>query len=138
MLIVTLAGNLGRDAEFKTTQSGAEMCSFGVGVTVGYGDNKSTVWVDVTKWGKGAQGLAGILRKGSKVAVSGELSTREHNGKTYLQCRADHVAIQGTTGGNSGGNQQRREPDGSQGHAGGFADDLDGDDVPFARNDTVW
>lgn len=127
MLIVTLAGNLGRDAEFKTTQSGTELCSFGVGVTVGYGENKSTVWVDVTKWGKGAQGLAGILRKGSKVAVSGELSTREHNGKTYLQCRADHVTIQGTPGGN-----QQRQPDSSQTGQGGWAgDDLDDELPPF-------
>ena len=125
MLIVTLAGNIGKDAQFKQTQSGTDICSFGVGVTVGYGDNKSTVWVDVTKWGKGAQGLANILRKGSRVTVSGELSTREHNGKTYLQCRADHVTIMGTPQG-----QSQREPDGSQGHASGFADDLD-DDLPF-------
>ena len=131
MLIVTLAGNIGKDAQFKQTQSGTDICSFGVGVTVGYGDNKSTVWVDVTKWGKGAQGLANILRKGSRVTVSGELSTREHNGKTYLQCRADHVTIMGTP-------QAQRDPDGSQGHASGFAsDDLD-DSIPFARNDTVW
>lgn len=135
MLIVTLAGNLGRDAEFKTTQGGAEMCSFGVGVTVGYGENKSTVWVDVTKWGKGSQGLSGILRKGSKVSVSGELSTREHNGKTYLQCRADHVTIQGTP---QGGQSQKREPDGSQGHAGNFAsDDLD-DSIPFIHNRSIY
>lgn len=126
MLILTLAGNTGRDAEYKTTQSGAEMCSFSVGVTTGYGENKATVWVDVTKWGKGSEGLARILRKGSKVAVSGEMSTREHNGKTYIQCRADHVTVQGTPQGNN----QHREPDGSQGHAGGFGgDDLD--DVPF-------
>ena len=131
MLIITLAGNLGRDAEYKTTQNGQERCSFGVGVTTGYGENKTTTWVDVTKWGKGAEGLARILRKGSKVAVSGELSMREHNGKTYLQCRADHVTIQGTPAG-------QREPDGSRGHAGGFADDLGDDSIPFARNDTVW
>jgi single-strand DNA-binding protein len=98
MLNLTLAGGLGRDAEYKTTQNGQELCSFPVGVTVGWGENKSTVWVDVTKWGKGASGLAGILRKGTKVAVSGELSTREHNGKTYLQCRADNVTPMG--GGN--------------------------------------
>ena len=129
MLIITLAGNLGRDAEHKTTQSGTELCTFSVGVSTGYGENKATTWVDVTKWGKGAEGLARILRKGSKVAVSGELSTREHNGKTYLQCRADHVTVQGTPQG---------KPDGSQGHAGGFANDLDEDRIPFARNDTVW
>jgi len=132
MLILTLAGNTGRDAEHKTTQSGAEMCSFSVGVSTGYGENKATVWVDVTKWGKGAEGLARILRKGSKVAVSGEMSLREHNGKTYVQCRADHVTVQGTPQGNAGGNQQRREPDGSQGHAGGFAGGYDDDpDIPF-------
>lgn len=98
MLNLSLAGNLGRDAEYKQTQSGQELCSFSVGVSIGYGENKQTVWVDVTKWGKGAQGLSNILRKGSKVAVSGELSTREHNGKTYLQCRADNVTILGGTG----------------------------------------
>jgi single-strand DNA-binding protein len=137
MLIVTLAGNLGRDAEFKTTQNGKELCSFPVAVTVGYGDSKSTVWLDVSKWGAGAKGLSGILRKGTKVAVSGELSTREHNGKTYLQCRADHVTLQGDAPG--GGRGERKQPygsdeprggDGSRGHAGGFADDLD-DDIPF-------
>ena len=127
MLIVTLAGNIGKDAQFKQTQGGTDICSFGVGVTVGYGDNKSTVWVDVTKWGKGAQGLANILRKGSRVTVSGELSTREHNGKTYLQCRADHVTIMGTPQG------QRRDDDREEttGQVGGGGyDDLDSD-IPF-------
>lgn len=101
MLNLSLAGNLGRDAEYKQTQSGQEICSFSVGVSVGFGEKKSTVWVDVTRWGKGAKGLADILRKGSKVAVSGELSTREYNEKTYLQCRADSVTILGTPSGNA-------------------------------------
>jgi single-strand DNA-binding protein len=95
MLIVTIAGALGRDAEYKTTQGGKSFCSFPVAASVGYGDNKATVWIDVTRWGEGAQGLSRHLLKGSKVTVMGELSTREHNGKTYLQCRADHVALQG-------------------------------------------
>ena len=130
MLIVTLAGNLGRDAEYKTTQGGAERCSFSVGVTTGYGENKATVWVDVTKWGKGSEGLARILRKGSKVAVSGELSTREHNGKTYLQCRADHVTVQGTPAASQG------EQGGGGWHGKPPADDEDS--ISFMRNDTVW
>lgn len=135
MLIITLAGNTGRDAEHKTTQGGAEFCRFSVGVSTGYGENKTTTWVDVTKWGKGSDGLARILRKGSKVSVSGELSLRVHEGKTYLQCRADHVTIQGTPQGSDGG-QTKREPDGSRGAP--PQDDLDDDLIPFARNDTVW
>lgn len=123
MLNVALAGNLGRDAEHKTTQSGQELCSFAVAVNVGFGENKSTVWVDCTRWGKGAGGLAGILRKGSKVAVCGELSTREHNGKTYLQCRADNVTVQGTPG------DAPRSDDPAKQSAGGWADDDDS--IPF-------
>lgn len=95
MQIVTIAGNLGRDAEFKTTQQGDAFCKFSVAVSTGWGDRKATTWWDVTRWGKGAEGLAKILTKGAKVSVSGEMSTREHEGKTYLQVRADHVTMQG-------------------------------------------
>ncbi len=139
MLNLSLAGNLGRDAEHKTTQAGKEFCSFAVAVNVGFGENKSTVWVDVTRWGNGAEGLARILRKGSKVAVCGELSMREHNGKTYLQCRADNVTVQGTPPAQQGGSQGQQRQQSSAGGwgqqpadqgRGGFAADLD-DEIPF-------
>lgn len=127
MLIVTIAGNLGKDAEYKQTQGGKGFCSFPVAATVGYGESKSTVWVDVTRWGEGAQGLSRHLRKGSKVTVLGELSTREHNGKTYLQCRADKVAIQGSAG---GGTEPVANSD--YGRTAPPATDLDDDsDIPF-------
>ncbi len=95
MFIATIAGNLGKDAAYKETQNGKPLCSFPVAADVGFGENKRTLWVDVTRWGDGAKGLANILVKGSRVTVSGELSTREHEGKTYLQIRADHVTLQG-------------------------------------------
>ncbi|MAC12972.1 MAG: single-stranded DNA-binding protein [Sphingorhabdus sp.] len=142
MLIATIAGRLGKDAEHKTVGS-SDLCSFSVAADVGYGDKKQTIWVDVSKWGKGASGLAGILKKGSAVTVIGELSTREYEGKTYLQCRADNVAIQGTPGGAQGGNSgsqntsgggwsQGRDTGGGGGSYGAsdFQDDLD-DEVPF-------
>ena len=97
MLNLSLAGNVGRDAAYKQTQGGQELCSFPVAVNVGFGDNKATIWVDVTKWGKGAKGLSDILRKGSKVAVTGQMSTREHEGKTYIQCNASDVTILGSS-----------------------------------------
>lgn len=142
MQIGTIAGNLGKDAELKSTQGGDQFCRFSVAVTTGWGDRKATTWWDVTRWGKGADKLADFLKKGSKVAVSGEISTREHEGKTYLQMRADHVTLQGDAGGsgerqqssdrgNGGGNapRGRQQQAGSQA-SGAFADDLD-DDVPF-------
>ena len=140
MLTLSLAGNLGRDAQYKTTQGGGELCSFSVATEVGYGDAKQTLWIDVTRWGKGAEGLARILVKGSKVAVSGEMSTREHDGKTYIQCRADRVTIMGTPGAarSERGDGNARQPDGAQGHAGGFADDDLNDAIPFASRGGIW
>ena len=132
MLNLMIAGNTGKDAEYKTTDK-SEFCSFSVAVNVGYGENKTTQWVDVTKWGKGAQGLSGILRKGSKVAVSGEMSLREHGGKTYVQVRADTVTILSTPE-VSGADRDRQHRDNlskpaTQPSGGGY-DDLD-DRIPF-------
>lgn len=130
MLHVVVSGNLGKDAIAKSTQAGKDFCSFPVAATIGWGDKKQTIWIDVTKWGEGSQGLAKLLRKGAKVTVIGELSTREHEGKTYLQCRATDVALQGDA---QGGERQERGGQGGTDYGaqgGGFADDLD-DSVPF-------
>jgi single-strand DNA-binding protein len=118
MIIVTIAGAAGKDAEAKRTQAGKGFCSFSLAGSVGYGDNRQTVWFDVTKWGEGADKLAARILKGTKVTVSGELSQREHNGKTYLQVRADHVALQGERSSGGGGGSPA------------YQEDLD-DSVPF-------
>lgn len=134
MLQLSIAGRLGRDAEYRTTQGGAEMCRFAVAADVGFGDNKQTIWVDVTRWGKGAEGLSKHLRKGTSVAVTGELSTREHEGKTYLQCRADRVTLLGGgEGGQSGARREERssrQQSNDSGSWGSNPADLD-DEVPF-------
>lgn len=145
MLHVIIAGNLGKDAVARSTQQGKDFCSFPVAATVGWGDKKQTVWIDVTKWGEGSQGLSKLLTKGTKVTVIGELSTREHEGKTYLQCRASDVALQGDGGQSSGsqGGADRNSGGASQGgqggtdYGGGFADDLD-DDIPFISDRSIF
>lgn len=108
MLKVIIAGRLGKNAEHRKLQNGTDVCSFSVATDVGWGDNKHTVWVDVAKFGKGAEGLTRYLTKGTSVTVVGDLSTREHEGKTYLNCRADDIALQGggskpDSGGSGGG-----------------------------------
>ncbi len=128
MLQLSIAGRCGRDAEYKQTQGGNELCSFTVATDSGFGDNKQTVWVDVTRWGKGAKGLADCIRKGDPIAVTGEMSTREHDGKTYIQCRADRVTLLGTKG--DGRGERKREADNGGWHGQAPADDLD-DSIPF-------
>lgn len=95
MLNLSFAGTLGRDAEYKESQNGKGRCQFSVAVNVDSGENKQTYWIDVTKFGQGANGLSRILTKGTKVAGSGKFRIREHNGKTYYQCWVDDVTLLG-------------------------------------------
>jgi single-strand DNA-binding protein len=96
MNLYILTGNLGSDAEVRSTPDGTSVCSFSVAVKSGYGDKAKTIWVDCSIWGKRAEGgLPQYLVKGSQVAVSGELSTREYEGKTYLSVRVGEIDLVG-------------------------------------------
>ena len=130
MLRVTVAGRLGRDPQLRRAGD-TDVCGFAVAADVGFGDRKQTYWVDVSKWGKGAEGLSRILRKGTAVAVIGELTTREHDGKTYLQCRADDVTILGGTASGQQGGTGGAEP------APANYDDLS-DDIPFLTSEGMF
>ena len=112
MFKATVAGRVGKDADYRTTDGGTDVCSFSVAADVGFGDNKKTVWVDVAKFGKGARGLSGYVRKGDPITVVGDITTREHNGKTYLNMRADDVALQGS--GDQRGERKRGYDDAPQ------------------------
>lgn len=92
---VTIAGGIGKDAVTRTTQGGDKVTGFSVGVSEGFGDSRRTVWFDCSLWGNRGEKLAGYLTKGSRVAVSGDLSTREHEGRTYLTVRASDVTLLG-------------------------------------------
>lgn len=88
-------GNLGGDCRIGTP-GGSTVCNFSVAVKSGFGDREQTIWVDVSLWGKAAEGkLPDYLLKGQQVAVSGELGTREYDGKTYITCRATSVSLIG-------------------------------------------
>ena len=127
MQVITLAGRLGGDATHRTTDN-SEVTSFNMAVDYGYGDNKETYWWSVSMWGKRGAGLAPHLRKGSSVTVTGEFSKREHEGKTYLQCRANDITLQG------GKPEGERQSSYDTPRTGGApsSSDLDGDDIPFA------
>lgn len=97
MNVWTICGNLGRDAELRYTQGGAAVAGFSVAVKSGYGDKAQTIWVDCSIWGKQAEGgLIQYLKKGQQVALSGEMGTREHEGKTYITLRVATVTLCGS------------------------------------------
>ena len=92
---IVISGGIGKDAVTRTTQQGDKVTGFSVGGTEGYGDSKRTIWFDVAIWGKRGDSLSRYLTKGSRVAVAGDISTREHEGRTYLTVRADQITLMG-------------------------------------------
>lgn len=80
---ITIFGNVTKDAELRRTQGGQEICSFSVAVNDRRSD--ATMYFDCSYWGKSGSAVQPYINKGGQVCVSGELSQREYNGKTYLQ-----------------------------------------------------
>ena len=78
MNVWTFTGRLGADGELRTTQSGEKVLGFRVANDVGFGDRKTTQWVDCSIWGRRAESLAPHLTKGKSVVVSGEVTLREY------------------------------------------------------------
>jgi single-strand DNA-binding protein len=81
MLRASVIGNLGGDPELKYTEGGTTRLQFNVASNyrvkneVGNWDD-ATEWVRVTVFGKRAETLSGILKKGTKVYVDGRLEAR--------------------------------------------------------------
>lgn len=95
MNVFNFTGNLGRDCRTGNV-SGTAVVNFTVATKSGYGDKAQTLWIDCALWGKQAESrLPEYLVKGQQVAVSGELGTKEHEGKTYLTCRVSSVDLVG-------------------------------------------
>ncbi len=122
---ITIAGRIGRDAELRSTTNGDQVAGFTVAVDARKGREKITNWWRVSLWGKRAESLSPYLLKGASVAVTGEFSLEEYDGKPQLNIRANDIALQG--GKSADSTPRRQEP--QQSDSWGSAD-LD-DSVPF-------
>ena len=79
-------GRLTADPELKQTQSGVSTCTVNVAVQRDYADGngeRQTDFICVVAWRQTAEFLCKYFRKGSMIAVVGELRTRTYNDKRY-------------------------------------------------------
>ena len=109
MNVCTFTGNLGKDCRTANV-GGTSVCNFTVAARSGYGDKEQTLWLDCALWGNRGAALAQYLTKGQQVAVSGEIGTREHEGKTYLTLRVAEVTLVGGKQGGQSEPQRKPEP----------------------------
>ena len=137
MNIITIAGQLGRDAEKRFLPNGDAVVSFSVADS--QGKDKPAIWWNCSIFGKRAESLEQYLTKGQAVTVAGTVSKREYtdkdgNKRTSMDVRVNDVALQG---GRKDAEPQSTKPshDAAKARqlpprpASGF-DDMD-DDIPF-------
>ena len=111
---VILVGNLGKDAEVRSTSGGVSVSTLSLATTEVWKDKSSgdrverTEWHRVVLWGKQAETLNDYLKKGKQIYVEGKLQTRkwqdrDGNDKYTTEIRSDRIVLLGGRGGGGGG-----------------------------------
>lgn len=126
---INLIGNICNDLELKQTNSGKSVCSFNLAVKRPF-TKDVTDFLPVVVWNKQAENLCAYCHKGSRIAVSGIMTTRSYeidgNKRTAYEVMANEVIfLQQKTEGQSSNNTFDETP-----LPEGFAD-VSEDDLPF-------
>lgn len=83
---VQLIGNLGRDVEVFTFDSGNKKASFTMATSEYYKTKEGekaqdTQWHNIVAWGKTADLMSALLEKGNQVLVKGKIVNRSYEDK---------------------------------------------------------
>lgn len=90
---VMLIGNIGKDPDIKTLQSGRKVVSFSLATSKSYRDNngerkEETQWHNIVLWGKIAKTFENIgIVKGTQLYIEGEITNRSWTDQTTGQKR---------------------------------------------------
>ena len=140
---VTLIGNLGKDPEVKTLESGVTRANFTLATNESYKDRngnwqKSTEWHDIVMWRSMAD-RAKVLRKGMLVYVEGKLTHRKWQDKEGKDHYSTDVAVEllrilekrENTGVNTNTPSDKKENDVEPNKMDDQVTTMDHDDLPF-------
>jgi single-strand DNA-binding protein len=99
---VIIIGNLGQDPEVKSFQNGGKVCNLRLATSESWKDKTTgerkerTEWHTVAIFGDGLAGIAErYLRKGSKVYIEGQLSTRKWQDQSGADRYSTEVVLRG-------------------------------------------
>ena len=87
---VQLIGNLGKNPEIKTIDTGKKLVKFTVATNEFYTNSKGekvkeTQWHNIVAWGKVAEIAEKYLLKGSEIALEGKLITKDYLDKDGIK-----------------------------------------------------
>ncbi|QQS29672.1 MAG: single-stranded DNA-binding protein [Sphingobacteriales bacterium] len=150
---VMLIGNLGKDPEVNTFESGVKKVSFSLATSEKYKNKEgqvveATEWHNIVCWNKLAEIAETYLHKGKQVFIEGKIKTRsweEDGKKRYItEIEATNFQMLGSAG--EGGYSSKASGTGSSGYSnsGGYENDKttektkidppktdENDDLPF-------
>ena len=99
---VILLGNLGRDPEIRSMQSGSKMATFSIATSKRWKDKNTqeqkekTSWHNIVVFGDGlVEIVEKYVKKGSKLYVEGELQTRKWQDQDGNDRYSTEVILQG-------------------------------------------
>lgn len=131
MLLMIVAGRIGRDAETRHSQAGDSYTSFSVAVDMG---KDKTEWVNATIKGERGEKLAQYLRKGTVVSLSGLpvadlYQPKEGDAKASLKMWVDKVTFLGKPASNDGYAHEPTSHESAK--ANGYQEPAFDEEVPF-------
>lgn len=95
---VQLIGNIGKEVEILNFENGNKKASVSIATTDYYTNNKGekvkqTEWHNLIAWGKTAELMAQVLRKGNEVAIQGKLTNRSYTDKTGVTRYVTEISV---------------------------------------------
>jgi len=143
---VLLIGNLGQQPELRFTKSEQAVLSLRIATNERFKNRDGewqdrTEWHTVVVWGRRAEGLNKVVKKGTHLYIEGRLQTRswedKQGQKRYTtEVVAKEVVLLGRKGESGGGDGPPPHGDGDgygggYGGGGGGGGDFSDDDIPF-------
>lgn len=129
---VILIGNLTRDPELATTNSGISYCRFSLAVPKRFTNSgeREAEFINIVVWRGQAENCAKYLKKGSKAAIVGNIQTRSYDAqdgsKRYVtEVVAEEVEFIGSRNGGDGMDSHKSNEEVSD------LQPIDDDTLPF-------
>ena len=135
-----LMGRLTRDPELRHTGSGTPVCSFSIAIDNGYGDNRTTDFINCVAFGRTGEFMERFGRKGTKFLVEGRIQTGSYTNRDGQRVFTTDVVVENvefaeskSSNDNNGGYVPADRPSPSQAAGDGFMNIPDGidEELPF-------
>jgi single-strand DNA-binding protein len=151
MNVFTGIGRLGRDAEIRYSADGKPITTFAVAIEDGFGDRKTTSWIDCALFGDRGPKIAEYIRKGDRIGITGPIrldtyKTNSGEERSKIAMRVQDVTLLGdkrddaapARSGGTSARPPRETPRKAQEQASAPADNFEDDEIPFVSNRSTW